>query len=85
MWLNEETTGKRYTGYFYDPARDLAPGFDSNELSINGKFVSMITEVRSSCSLEKLKPQTETEEVILIVPDNTNINILNFNPCPEEF
>ena len=50
-----------YTAYYYDPARDQFPGFDSNELSVCGKFVSMITEVRSSKDLSDLAPRTKTE------------------------
>ena len=63
-----------------------SPGFDSNELSVCGKFVSMITEVRSSKDLSDLAPRTKTEQIILIVGEDTpsTLTIDNFNPCPEE-
>ena len=75
-----------YTAYYYDPARDQFPGFDSNELSVCGKFVSMITEVRSSKDLSDLAPRTQTEQIILIVGEDTpsTLTINHFNPCPEE-
>ena len=47
----------------------------SNELSVNGKFLSMITEVRSNQVLEDLVPRTKTEEIVLIVPDDTDLDI----------
>lgn len=75
---------QRFTAYYYDSAKEQAPGIDSNELSVNGKFLSMITEVRSSHVLEDLAPRTKTEEIVLIVPDDTDLDIFNFNPCPEE-
>ena len=75
-----------YTAYYYDPTRDQFPGFDSNELSVCGKFVSMITEVRSSKDLSDLAPRTKTEQIILIVSEDcpSTLTIDNFNPCPEE-
>lgn len=75
---------KRFTAYYYDPAKEQFPGVDSNELSVNGKFLSMITEVRSGRTIEDLAPRTKTEEIVLIVPDDTDLDIFNFNPCPEE-
>lgn len=76
-----------YTAYYYDPAKEQFPGIDSNELSVCGKFISMITEVRSSEDLSDLAPKTKTEEVILIVSEDcpSTLTIDNFNPCPEEF
>ena len=76
-----------YTAYYYDSAKEQFPGFDSNELSVCGKFVSMITEVRSSKDLSDLAPRTKTEQIILIVGEDTpsTLTIDNFNPCPEEF
>ena len=75
-----------YTAYYYDSAKEQFPGFDSNELSVCGKFVSMITEVRSSKDLSELAPRTKTEQIILIVGEDTpsTLTIDNFNPCPEE-
>ena len=49
-----------YTAYYYDSAKEQFPGIDSNELSVCGKFISMITEVRSSEDLSDLAPQTKT-------------------------
>ena len=76
-----------YTAYYYDSAKEQFPGFDSNELSVCGKFVSMITEVRSSKDLSDLAPRTKTEKIILIVGEDTpyTLTIDNFNPCPEEY
>ena len=75
-----------YTAYYYDSTKEQFPGFDSNELSVCGKFVSMITEVRSSKNLSDLAPRTKTEQIILIVSEDTpfTLTIDNFNPCPEE-
>ena len=75
-----------YTAYYYDSAKEQFPGFDSNELSVCGKFVSMITEVRSSKDLSDLAPRTKTEQIILIVGEDTpsTLTIATFNPCPEE-
>lgn len=66
---------QRFTAYYYDPAKEQAPGIDSNELSVNGKFLSIITEVRSNQVLEDLVPRTKTEEIVLIVPDDTDLDI----------
>ena len=46
----------------------------------------MITEVRSSKDLSDLAPRTKTEQIILIVGEDTpsTLTIDNFNPCPEE-
>ena len=72
-----------YTAYYYDNDKEQSPGFDSNELYINGKFESMITSVRRSENLADLAPKTETEEIVLIVSDYTTLDIINHNPCPE--
>lgn len=66
---------QRFTAYYYDPAKEQTPGIDSNELSVNGEFLSMITEVRSNQVLEDLVPRTKTEEIVLIVPDDTDLDI----------
>lgn len=66
---------QRFTAYYYDPAKEQDPGIDSNELSVNGEFLSMITEVRSNQVLEDLVPRTKTEEIVLIVPDDTDLDI----------
>ena len=73
-----------YTAYYYDSAREQVPGFDSNELSVNGKFESMITSVRTSDNLADLEPRSATEKIILIVSDYSTLNIVNYNPCPED-
>ena len=75
-----------YTAYYYDSAKEQFPGFDSNELSVCGKFISMITEVRSSEDLSELATKTKTEQIILIVSEDSpsTLTIVNFNPCPEE-
>ena len=75
-----------YTAYYYDSVKEQFPGIDSNELSICGKFVSMITEVRTSKNLSDLAPRTKTEQIILIVSEDcpSTLTIDNFNPCPEE-
>ena len=73
-----------YTAYYYDNERHQSP-WDANELSVNGKFLSHITEVRSSNNLADLQPRSETEELVLIIKSNCKrLVIENFNPCPEE-
>lgn len=74
----------KYTGYYYDDSRVQTPGIDTNDLYVNGKFVSMISCCRSANTISELEP-SDTERLVLIVPDNINAEILNHNPCPEEY
>lgn len=73
-----------YTGYYYDPGKDMAPGIDSNELYIGDNLISMITEVRSSDDLCELQPRPG-EKLVLLIPTvcESNYHIINHNPCPE--
>ncbi len=73
-----------YTAYYYDNAKDQGFAGDTNQLSVNGKLVSLITEVRSSTNLAELMPRTETEDIVLIVSSDTRIDIDNYNPCPDD-
>ena len=73
-----------FTAYYYDHTREQFPGIDSNELYVNGKFVSMITKSHTANRLIELEPSTETEEIVLIVSDTSNIDIVNHNPCPDD-
>lgn len=76
---------KNYIAYYYDNTKEQFPGVDSNELTVNGKFVGMITSCRTSHDLKDLQPESETEELILLLPvDSKEIDIVNFNPCPDD-
>ena len=75
-----------YIAYYFDHERTGFSGIDCNELYVNGKFVSLITSVRSSSKLKDLEPRTDTEEIVLIISGNEfPIQIENRNPCPDEF
>lgn len=81
----ENTQSIKYIAYYYDAANDMGFPGDTNELSVNGKFVSNITLVRISKDLSELMPKTETEKLILITPIETKLDVENFNPYPEDF
>lgn len=74
----------RYEAYYYNPERDQFPGVDSNELSVNGKYIGNITSVRSGYTVKELAPTENDGELILLVPQDNNLGIVNFNPCPDE-
>ena len=74
----------KYIAYYYDNTKDNYPD-DTNELSVNGKFLSAITHVRTSNNLAELQPRNETEEIVLLVPQDSNLAIDNFNPFIESF
>lgn len=76
-----------YTAYYYDSRKEQFPGFDSNELYIEGQFVGMITEVRSAEDIRELVDDPEYARYCILIIDEKsckNISINNFNPCPEE-
>ena len=72
-----------YTAYYYDPTRDSGVEGDTNELSMNGVYISNFTHVRSSENIEDLAPQNENEHLLIIVLSDTTIDIENHNPCPD--
>ena len=74
----------KYTAYYYDTSKVQCHGLDTNDLYVNGKWVSMISCCRSADTLSELEPQSETEILILVVPAGATIEIVNHNPCPEE-
>ena len=73
-----------YTAYYYDSDKNRGCGGDVNHLIINGKFHSYITSVRTSYDLAELMPRCETEEIVMIVPTDTRLNIENHNPWPDD-
>ena len=73
-----------YTGYYYNPNKDMGFVGDVNYVYIGDKFISPITEVRTSDHVRDLAPRVEDgEELILITSDVSEIFITNFNPDPE--
>lgn len=73
-----------YTGYYYNPNRDMDFPGDVNELYVGDKFVHYITEVRTSDHIEELAPKTdEGEKLVLITSDLSEDIVTNFNPSPE--
>lgn len=76
-----------YIAYYYNPEKEQFPGFDSNELYIEDKFLSMITEVRTAKDIRELVKDPEYAKYCILIIDEyafKNVNIRNFNPCPEE-
>ena len=74
----------KYQAYYYNPNRDMAPGIDANKLSVEGKFIGYITSCKCGYKIEELVPSEGDGDIVLLVPFNTNLNVCNFNPCPEE-
>lgn len=78
----------KYTAFYYDPQQDTSP-WDTNELIIKGKYVCNITECRTADRLEELEPPENrpTMQLVMIVKteDMDRYEIVNHNPCPEEF
>ena len=73
-----------YTGYYYNPNRDMDFPGDVNELYVGGKFIHYITAVRTSDHIEELAPNTEVgEKLVLITSDLSEDIVTNFNPSPE--
>ena len=73
-----------YTAYYYDSDKDSGWGGDKNHLIINGKFHDYITCVRTSTNLAELMPRCETENIVMIVPMDTRLDIENYNPWPDD-
>ena len=78
----------QYTAFYYDPSQDGSP-WDTNELIVKGKHVCNITECRTADKLEELEPPENrpTMQLVMIVKtkDMDRYEIVNHNPCPEEF
>ena len=64
-----------YIAYYYDPENDINGG----DLSVNGEYFNSFTSKRSSDILKDLQPKSETEELILLVPNDHRLKIKEFN------
>lgn len=74
-----------YTAYYYDPNKDQGFPGDCNELWVDNRFLSFITECRTSSDIEDLIATPALKKhLILIANKNVGAQIINRNPNPDE-